>query len=154
MVLDGWKSVSNPHERKVAVSDFCRSGGPDTAFGEITIPGRHRGAACFPRAEAASDFFRYSERGAVLVLQHVVGFVVADESPGVGIELDLALQPVGNIAEKAEGRGEIGFIDFGVEHLRLVCLHGIEEIAEVRDLPRGRWFAAEVCKYKIWRLPG
>src|SRR3954453_8408719 len=97
-----------------------------------------------PAPGRASDFFRYGERRAVLVLQHGVGFVVADESPRVGIELNLALQPVRNVAEEAEGRGEIGLIDFSVEHLRLISLHRIEEIAEMRDLPRGGWFAAEV----------
>jgi hypothetical protein len=35
MVLDGWKSGSNPNERKVADSDFYRKG-PETAFGEIS----------------------------------------------------------------------------------------------------------------------
>src|SRR5260370_41617321 len=60
-----------------------------------------------------SDTVRNNKRSAALVSQHLVGLMIAHETIGNGIEMELSFQPVRYVSQQAESCREVGFIDLG-----------------------------------------
>ena len=71
---------------------------------------------------STSDLGRDDERCAVLAGQHGVGLGVVDERLGRGVDVQLAAEPVGDVAEVAVGAGEVALLDVGVERLGVARL--------------------------------
>jgi hypothetical protein len=57
--------------------------------------------------------------------------MIAHETIGNGIEMELSFQPVRDVSQQAESCREVGFIDLGGEDIPLPRTHGIEEVLEV-----------------------
>ena len=63
----------------------------------------------------SSDLGRHDERCAVLAGEHGVGLGVVDERLGRGVDVQLAAEPVGDVAQVAVGAGEVALLDVGVQ---------------------------------------
>ena len=57
--------------------------------------------------------------------------MIAHETIGAGIEVELSFQPVRDVSQQTETRREVGFIDLGGEYISLARPHGIEEVLEM-----------------------
>ena len=60
-----------------------------------------------------------------------VGLGIVDERLGRGIDMQLAAQPIGDIAQVAIGAGEVALLDIGVQEVMVARLDGLDEIGEV-----------------------
>ena len=79
--------------------------------------------------------------GAVGSGEHLVGFGVVGEKHFGGVEAEFSAEAVRDVAEVAEGGGEGGFFDFGVEKFGVTSADGVGEVGEmveVRGVGDGR----------------
>ena len=67
----------------------------------------------------------------VLAGEHGVGLGVVDERLGRGVDVQLAAEPVGDVAQVAVGAGEVPLLDVGVEELAVAGPDGLDEVGEV-----------------------
>ena len=89
-----------------------------------------------PRASAddwksSSDFFGDDVGGAVGAAKHDVGFVVADDLLGGGIEGEGAAEAIGSVGQVDERAGNVGFLDGGMNVLGAAAANAIDEIGVV-----------------------
>ena len=82
-------------------------------------------------ASPASHLGRHDERCAIFAREHGVGLGIVDERLGRGIDVQLAAQPVGDVAQVAIGAREMALFDVGVQELVVAGLDGLDEVGVV-----------------------
>ena len=79
----------------------------------------------------SSNLLRHDERLPVLAGQHGVGLGVVDERLGRGVDVELAAEAVGDVAQVAIGAREVALLDVGVQELVVAGPDGLDEVGEV-----------------------
>lgn len=83
------------------------------------------------RIPRRSDFLRDDVGGAVGAAKHDVGFVVANDLLGGGIEGEGAAEAIGSVGQVDEGAGDVGFLDGGMDVFGAAAANAIDKIRKV-----------------------
>ena len=78
-----------------------------------------------------SNLGRHDKRRPILAREHGVGLGVVDERLGRGVDVELAAQAVGDVAQVAVGARKVSLFDVGVQELVVARLDGLDEVGEV-----------------------
>ena len=104
---------------------------PSQGLTPLAIDRRPSGAQMFGLPDRLSQRPRF----ALGPVEPAVGLGVADDLLGDGVPLQRPLQPVGDVAQVADGRGAVGDLD--VAERQLAGLDAVEEVAEDPSLAAG-----------------
>src|SRR6266571_4748636 len=86
----------------------------------------------------SSHVVRNYVRRAVVPREHRIGLSISDESLGLGVELEGLPGSIGDVAQMAEGGGEVSFFDGSVQHCGFALAHGFNEIGIMVSAGFGR----------------
>ena len=81
--------------------------------------------------QPSSHLGRDDERLSVLAGEQRIGFGIGDERLSHRVDVQLAVQPVGDVAQVAVGTREVALFDVGGQERVVARLDGLHEIGEV-----------------------